>query len=500
MTEFLRRVSACGFLFSAVSMSGAGGAPARPVGIFQDHTDVGAVRLAGFANYDETKQAYTLGASGTNMWANRDEFHFAWRKVSGDFVLQTLTEFVGQGVDPHRKLGILVRTSLDPHSPHINLCRHGDGLTSLQYRRADGSQTEEVRYQAAGPNVLQLTRRGNTYTGSVAHYGDPFASVAFSEVALGDSVYVGIYVCSHNNDVSEQAVFHNVRLVQPARDGFVPYREYIGSAIETLDLQTGHRRIIHTASDSLQAPNWTPDGRRLIYNHNGRIYGLELSSRTIHPIDTGAEVRNNNDHALSFDGTMLGISSGEVSTIFVLPLGGGAPRQITRLNPSYLHSWSPDGKHLVYTGIRDGNADIYQISVAGGEEQRLTDSVGLDDGSEYTPDGQWIYFNSSRSGLMQIWRMRPDGSSQEQITHDGLNNWFPHPSPDGKSLVFLSYGPEVPAAEHPFYKHVYIRTMPLEGGSARVVAYLYGGQGSINVNSWAPDSRSIAFVSNSANW
>jgi len=137
------------------------------------------------------------------------------------------------------------------------------------------------------------------------------------------------------------------------------------------------------------------------------------------------------------------------------------------------------------------------VPAGGGPERRLTTSPGLDDGPEFTPDGKWIYYNSTRSGRMQVWRMRPDGSGQEQLTFDDFNNWFPHVSPDGTRVVFITYGPEVAPDDHPWYKRVYLRTMPLDGGAPRVVAYVYGGQGSMNVNSWAPDSRRLAFVSNS---
>jgi Tol biopolymer transport system component len=198
---------------------------------------------------------------------------------------------------------------------------------------------------------------------------------------------------------------------------------------------------------------------------------------------------------------MLGLSSSSAdpkygSIIYTVPVTGGRPRQITPTGPSYLHGWSPDGKYLTFTGQRNDEFDIYKIPSAGGTEIRLTTSPGLDDGSEYSPDGKHIYFNSVRSGMMQLWRMKEDGTEQEQLTFDDYNNWFPHISPDGKTIVFLSFNKDVPAGDHPFYKHVYLRSIPITGGKPKVIAYLYGGQGSINTPSWSPDSRKIAFVSN----
>jgi len=173
------------------------------------------------------------------------------------------------------------------------------------------------------------------------------------------------------------------------------------------------------------------------------------------------------------------------------------PKQITPVGPSYLHGWSPDKKFLVYTAERgDGNLDVYRIPSTGGQEVRLTNTAGLDDGPEYSPDGKYIYFNSVRSGTMQIWRMNSDGTNQVQITSDEFNNWFPHISPDGKWIQFLSFSKDVKPDDHPFYKHVYLRIMPVGYGQPKVIAYLYGGQGSINTPSWSPDSKKIAFVSN----
>jgi Tol biopolymer transport system component len=163
------------------------------------------------------------------------------------------------------------------------------------------------------------------------------------------------------------------------------------------------------------------------------------------------------------------------------------------LTPSYWHGWSPDGKTLAYCGERNGEYDIYTIPTEGGEEKRLTTSPGLDDGPDYSPDGQTIYFNSVRTGTMQIWRMKADGSDQQQVTSDQYNNWFPHPSPDGKWIVLLSY--EKGVTGHPANKDVMLRMMPAGGGEIQVLAKLFGGQGTINVPSWSPDSRNVAFVS-----
>jgi Tol biopolymer transport system component len=489
----------CAFAVGAI-VTARGAEPSAPVGVFDQHDDIGAVGTPGSAAYDKDSQEYLLSSSGTNMWGDHDEYQFAWKKVKGDFILQAFTEFLGAGTDPHRKMGLIVRASLDPRSPHVNACRHGSGLTSLQFRKAVGAPTEEIHLAINGPNVLQLERSGKRFTMAAAHFGETYATQDFEAIDLPDEVYVGIYLCAHNNAVVERGVFRNVRLIRPAQPDFRPYRDYIGSDIELLNVNTGVRKTICRAEDSLQAPNWMPDGSRLIYNHNGRIYSFDLARRESTVIDTGAEIHNNNDHALSFDGRMLGISSGPSSMVYTVPITGGAPTRITPTGPSYLHGWSPDGKYLVFTGARNGAFDIYRIPSAGGPEVRLTTAKGLNDGSEFTPDGKTIFFISDRSGKMQIWRMNADGSGQTQVTDDEYNNWFPHVSPDGRTIVFISFPPETKSDDHPFYRRVYLRRMPVEGGKPTVIGYVYGGQGSINVNSWSPDNETIAFVSNSGSF
>lgn len=489
-----------GLLVGLVTVAGAAG-QTPSLGVFQHTADIGEVRLTGSVSYDESTQEYLVAGDGANVWGDRDEFRFVWRPLRGDFILRAHVEFLGEGVAPHRKLGWMIRSNLETDSPYVDAVVHGDGLTSLQFRRSQGGDTEEVVLPVEGADVLQLERTGDRYIMSAARFGETFVRREVTGLALGDEVLAGIFVCSHNADIREQAVFRNVRIVVPPEEGYVPYQDYIGSNLEVLDVETGHRKIVHRTPDSMQAPNWTTDGKSLIYNRNGLLYRFDLATGEPGRLDTGFAGSNNNDHVLSFDGEMLGISHHSAdhdnqSIIYVLPATGGEPRRVTDKGPSYLHGWSPDGRFLVYTGIRDGEADIYRISVEGGEEERLTSAPGLDDGSEYSPDGKYIYFNSVRSGSMELWRMKPDGSQPEQLTDDEFNNWFPHVSPDGKWVAFLSYQSDVDPGDHPFYRQVYLRLMPAGGGAPRVIAYVFGGQGTINVPSWSPDSRRLAFVSN----
>jgi TolB protein len=475
-------------------------ATAASIGIFDGHSDVGAVKNPGTASYDAKTQEYSLSGSGANMWAGKDEFHYLWKRMKGDFLLTARMHLLGTAVEPHRKIGWTVRPSLDTHSPHVVAVTHGSGLTDLQYRPASGADTVEQTSVIQGADVLQLERRGSTYIMSVARFGEPFTVEKSVDVALGDAVYVGLFVCAHNPDLTEKAVFSDVRITVPAKADFVPYSDYIGSDLEILDVATGRRRLIHHSPDSLQAPNWTRDGKSLIYNSKGRLYRLDLATGTVAEINTDFATNNNNDHVLSFDGKKLGIShQGEnnISLVYTLPSAGGKPKKITLLGPSYLHSWSPDSKFLLYTGGRNGNFDIYKIPSGGGEEIRLTDAASLEDGPEYTPDGNIIYFNSTSSGLMQLWRMKADGSAKERVTHSDTNDWFAHISPDGKQIVYLSFLSDIKPEEHPFYRQVYIRHMPIGGEPSKVIGYVYGGQGTINTPSWSPDSTRVAFVSNS---
>lgn len=487
---------------------------AQQLGQFSAHQDIGAVKRAGALQYDAQLQQYRISASGKNTWFNDDQMHFAYKRMQGDFIVRARVAFEGKGVDPHRKVGWDVRAGLSNASAHVVATVHGDGLTALQFRERDGGNTDEYRMAVVAPDVIQLERRGEVYIMSAARFGEPFQVTSVSHLKLGEQVYVGLAVSAHNADAYETVKISDVRITVPAARDFVPYRDYIGSNIEIMDMRSYNSRIVHRSPDSLQAPNWTVDGKALIWNAKGLMRRFDIASSKVSPIKTGVAIHNNNDHVLSWNGKLLGLSShvrrpdgSNYSTIYTVPVeGSGSATLITDTDQghSYLHGFSPDDKKMIFIGQRDPAMrrdhpkvlNLYTIDLATKQETQLTRTMALDDGAEYSPDGKHIYFNSNRTGLMQLWRMDADGKNPVQLTFDNFNNWFPHVSPDGKRIVFLSFGTDIDSYDHPFYRHVYLREMPIEGGTAKVVAYLYGGQGTINVPSWSPDGKYIAFVSN----
>ena len=469
---------------------------AAPVGMFESHGDIGAVLHAGSAEYDAVERNYTIAGSGENMWSVRDGFHFVWKRVSGDVTLTANVSFIGKGVNEHRKAVLMVRQSFDADSPYADVALHGSGLTSLQFREEKGAATHEIQANVSAPRRLKIEKRGEYFTMSLADTDGEFRIAGGStRIALKEPFYVGIGVCSHEKDVVEKAVFSNIEL-KTALSAVTP-ASTLYSTLEIITVASTDRRVVYVAPERLEAPNWMPDGKNLLFNRNGRIEKIRVTGGTPQTIDTGFATRCNNDHGISPDGTQLVISDQSQeehrSLVYIVPIDGGAPRRITQNSPSYWHGWSPDGKTLAFVGERNGDFDIYTIPVTGGEETRLTTAKGLDDGPEYSPDGKTIYFNSVRTGRMQIWRMRADGGEQEQVTFDEFNNWFPHISPDGMQMVFLTY--ETSVTGHPENKDVMLRLMSLKDRKITVLAKLFGGQGTINVPSWSPDGRQLAFVS-----
>lgn len=479
--------------FSIAGVSVANG-QAGQVGVFEGHQDVGAVLHPGSTAYDAAKQSYTVTGSGENMWFGMDDFQFAWKKMSGDVAISADIAFIGEKGNNHRKAVLMIRQSLDGNSPAVDIARHGDGLTSLQFRDAVGADDREVQSNVQGPKRIRLEKRGDYF---YAFVSDPDGKLqpagASAKLIMSGPFYVGIGVSAHDKDATESAVFSNVRVEALKLPDQKPV---LFSTLETVPIASGDRRVAYVAQSHFEAPNWSRDGSYFLFNQEGGIYKLAVNGGEPTRINTGTQVKCNNDHGISPDGTMLAISDSTEngnSLVYTLPVSGGTPKKITPSGPSYWHGWSPDGSSLAFVGQRGDNFDIYSIPVNGGEEKRLTTAAGLDDGPEYSPEGQWIYFNSERTGHMQIWRMHPDGSGQEQVIQDETNDWFPHISPDGKWMTFIAYQKGVTG--HPPDKDVTLNLMSIVDKKVKVLATLFGGQGTNNVPSWSPDSSKVAFVS-----
>ena len=280
-------------------------------------------------------------------------------------------------------------------------------------------------------------------------------------------------------------------------NGFAQNQENVTSELVILNVGTGEERTVLRQNRHFEAPNWSRDGSYLLINSGGLLEKIAFDGKSLGFLHEGVISTVNNDHGLSFDGKTLVFSKNEKglgSRIYTLPMEGGQPKLITPEYPSYWHGISPDGKFLAYCAQRGEEWDVYAIPIAGGEEIRLTNAPGLDDGPEYSYDGQWIYFNSHRTGRMHLYRMKADGSEQEQLTFDELDNWFPHPSPDNQSIVYISYL-EDQKGSHPFGKDVKLRIMHLKDKKiVDLTVPFYGGQGTINVHSWSPDGKWIAYV------
>ena len=501
-------------LFAICGLFLAHSAQAQSLGLFAGQSDVGAVTPSGTAQFDPVTGTYTLTSAGANLWGPADAFHFLWKKLSGDVTLTADIDFpdsvpnTPDEHNPHRKAILIVRQTLDAGSAYADAAQHGSGLTALQFRRSQSAITEDVELNIAAPRRLRLEKRGDTITLYLASSpSEPLhPSGASIQLHLEEPFYVGLGLCSHDANKTEKAIFSHVTLEKPVPLPSASNQTLaLYSTLQTIGLeQDAHRAVIaYTAQGRFEAPNWTHDGKTLIFDQGGKIMTVPADGGTPpQPLDIGDATNCNGSHGLSPDGQSMAISCSTPgkpeSRVYIVPLTGGTPRLVTEHPNSYWHSWSPDGKTIIFTRPDHGSGNIFAIPVSGGEEHALTTGAGISDDPDCSPDGNWIYFNSDRGGtmqggIMQIWRMHPDGSAPEQITDDDYVNWTPHISPDGKSMVFISY--EKGTTGHPPNKPVMLRVMSLDDRKVRVLFNLIGGSGTMNVPSWAPDSKHLAFVS-----
>jgi Tol biopolymer transport system component len=465
--------------------------------------DLGVTPKPGSIEFDAAKGEYKITGGGASLWGAADAGHFTWKRLSGDVTLTADVRFIGTGVNPHRKAVLMVRQALTPDSPYADVALHGDGSTALQYRLAAGGVTAEVKSSVTSPTRIRIQRRGNVFTMFAGKPGGELVAADPMTVPLTDPVYVGLGVCAHDANVLETAVFSNVTLQQPQ-----PQQRY-RSKITVYDFGTKKSETLHTADQVIEAPNWSRDGKYLLVNTNGNLYKLPVGvpDPKLEKLQMGdGGWRANNDHDFTRDGKLLAFSASSPnsrqSQVWVAEADGSKARLMTPLAPSYFHGWSPDGKFLAFVGQREGKFTLWRVPVEGGPEQRLT-WKGYDDGPEYTPDGKWIYFNSNRNGGWDIWRIPvggagPDDAKAERVTSDEVEDWFPHFSPDGKRMLVFGF-PKGTDNHNGKMEGVVLRIMNTPGKTLKpakleTVVTFFGGQGTINVNSWSPDSKKFAYV------
>ncbi|HEY2467193.1 MAG TPA: hypothetical protein VGI45_05020 [Terracidiphilus sp.] len=488
------------------STSGTAQTVSNSIGIFEDQSDVGSVTPPGTATFVAATGVYTIRSAGEDLWANLDEFHFVWKKVAGDVSL-TAEVKVAHGSatsHPHRKALLMFRQTLDSDALFAVAAIHGSGETALQYRRAKGDMMQTILFNIGAPQRMRLEKRGDTVTLFLSMHGEPLHQAGASmKLHFDGPFYAGLGMCARKKGTVEQATFAHVDL-RPLHQPATPTAMELYSTLHVIgvDPNVPMDFVIQTGKGKMEAPNWSHDGKTLIFDRAGKLWSVpaeegEGGFGEARPIDIGNATDCTGSHGLSPDGKWLAITCTTPNQpgrrVYVVPAKGGAPRLVTANPDSYFHSWSPDGKTILFTRPSHGKLSIYLIAADGGQETSLTSGDDISDDPDYSSDGRRIYFNSDRAGGMQIWRMRPDGSQPEQVTFDNGPNWTPHPSPDGKSILILSYDKDVTG--HPANTDVTLRLLDVNGGEIRDLVRIVGGAGSDNVPNWAPDGAHFAFVS-----
>jgi TolB protein len=286
---------------------------------------------------------------------------------------------------------------------------------------------------------------------------------------------------------------------------------HLRSRVFIYNMHDGSSHLVYTADTIWEAPNWSPDGKYLIANSGGGIYKFVLmQDGTAEPqkLALTDDYRCNNDKALSPDGTKLAFSASTTtskgSQVFLADADGNNVKLMVSETPSYFHGWSPDNKTLAFVAQRNGSGqyDIYATPAAGGAETQINSNIHQDDGPDYSPDGKWIYINSDRSGKEAIWRFPATGAGHndekaQMVVSDALEDWFPHISPDGKKMVYIGYPAGTPT-HNPRTVHIELKLAEVSHGNVsapkKTLVEAIGGQGTMNVNSWAPDSMRFAYV------
>jgi TolB protein len=483
----------------------AAGERSGNLGVFESQSDVGSVTPAGSASYDPATASYIITSAGANTWYHVDDFHFLWRKASGDWALSADISFPPQSYqhypNPHRKGILMFRQTLDAGGVYADAAAHGSGLVALQYRRERGANSQDIELNIEAPRTVRLEKRGDSFTLLLSIKGEPLHQVgAAVALHLKEPFYVGLGAVSHDVNTTDKVVFSHVtlqRLGPVARSA----KPVLYSTLQTIQTEDQFRRsmMIRTVAGYMQSANWAPNGKSIYVFEDGRIESIPYltpeAGGTPLPIDTGALIGCSGNFGVSPDGSSLAVSCAESKDgphqVYLLPAAGGATaRRLTQgAVSSYFHAWSPDSRTVAFTRGSAGKADLFTVPASGGAEIRLTSDT-VNDGPDYSPDGKFIYFDSSRSGSSQIWRMQPDGTAAEQITDDDNVNSSPHVSRDGKTIAFLSQ----PAGSGTGVGPAAIKVMAPSDGLIRTLVNFQGDRGSFSMYGWG-DTNHLAFVS-----
>jgi WD40-like Beta Propeller Repeat len=479
-------------------------------GIFEGQSDIGDVRPPGTGSYSAAAGAYTLTSAGSNTWYRVDNFHYLWKKASGDLSLTANVTFPPQGYqhepNPHRKGILMFRQTLDGGGVYAGVGVHGSGMTALQFRRELAANTEDIELNIDAPQTVRLEKRGDTFTLFVSMKGEPLHQVGASvTMHLEEPFYVGLGAVSHDVATTDEVRFSDV-MVQTREALDAPDQSKISlySTLRTIQTDDQFRRamVIRSVPGYMQSPNWASDGKSIFAYEDGGIERIPVltpeAGGTPQPVSVGNLVDCSGNFGLSPDRKWLAVSCAEKRgarhDVYVVPVeggGGGAPRKVTQgVASSYFHAWSPDSQTIAFTRGSAGKADIFTIAVTGGKEVRLTSDT-INDGPDYSQDGKVIYFDSQRSGSTQIWRMKADGTGPEQLTDDNNINSSPHVSPDGKTVAFLRQ-PEVGGGVG--IGDAELRVFSINDGLIRTLASFQGDRGSFSMYGWG-DGNHLAFVS-----
>ena len=492
---------------------------AEGLGQFESSADVGVTPQKGKVEFDAASGEYRVTGGGANIWAEADAFQFAWKKMSGDMAFSADIHFIGAGAVAHRKAALMIRQSLDADSAYADAALHGDGLTSLQFRPAAAAATLETNRRLSrdltGPVRIRIERRGNNFTMLAGKPGEQLTTTGPATVALQDPS-TWVLPSARTMPTYSRPPCFPMSACRPCRLRAHPSRVIAARSPSSI-CATNPLRLLYQAEQVFEAPNWSSDGKYLFANSGGRLYRIPVdgpAGAAPEAINIDPSLRLNNDHAPSPDGKQIAFSASSPasrqSQVYLSNADGSNVHLMVSPTPSYFHGWSPDGKYLAYVLQHPGangapaNYDIFRVPAAGGNRSNSIPTPATTMVRTIRPTASGFTSTPTapadgKCGAFPPTAPDPAIQKAERVTNDEMEDWFPHPSPDRKWLLFLSFAKGT-TTHNDKLPGTQLRMMPMPGArlartpQIQVVTTFFGGQGTINVNSWSPDSKRFAYV------